>query len=355
MLSEQERNELRQLGRERMDGFSSRHNLTIPNSLNDNRPHFNYLAELKKEADTIIISNCDYFANRTKSIHDFLYKTDQWGPHKTNIYFNKSFELNALIKKYEKDFNFTLEINNESMIQELNNSHKIKSIKLNKKQDNNQPINLNSILNKFTALKELSVFNRELTTPIAINELSSLEKISFNNTNIDYLPESIGGLSNLIELNLENNRLVSLPDEISNLKNLKKLNLANNKIRRLPESIGELTNLTTLNLKNNLLEYLPESIGNLKTYLINLDDNILYNIPKGVIILLNRYNDIKEALSKISIKNNPVIKKGYEAEILTTIDLMVNNNEISLSSHLKEFYEELSNKYHPTLHEKIIL
>ena len=63
------------------------------------------------------------------------------------------------------------------------------------------------------------------------------------------------------------NKLISLPDCIGQLTNLTTLICSNNQLTPLPDCIGQLINLTSLDLRFNHLTSLSDSIGQL----INLE------------------------------------------------------------------------------------
>ena len=116
--------------------------------------------------------------------------------------------------------------------------------------------------------------------PPEIFQLTSLERLEFDNNQLSTLPPEIGQLRNLKELNLTNNQLCSLPQEIGRLTKLTRLYLANNQISMLPPGIGQLTALTQLYLTNNLVNTLPMEIGRLTELReLSLSHNRLSKLP----------------------------------------------------------------------------
>ncbi|MBF0363094.1 MAG: leucine-rich repeat domain-containing protein [Oligoflexia bacterium] len=88
---------------------------------------------------------------------------------------------------------------------------------------------------KLTQLKELDLYNNQLTT----------------------LPPAIGTLTRLKELYLSSNKLTTLPPEFGTLTQLNKLYLSSNQLTTLPPEFGALTQLNTLYLSGNQLTTLP--------------------------------------------------------------------------------------------------
>ena len=92
------------------------------------------------------------------------------------------------------------------------------------------------------------------------------------------LPDSFGNLSNLQTLYLNRTQITTLPDSFGNLSNLQMLDLNFTHITSLPDSFGNLSNLKTLSLRRTPITTLPESFGNLSNLQwLWLDDTPLYN------------------------------------------------------------------------------
>ena len=127
--------------------------------------------------------------------------------------------------------------------------------------------------------------NRDDSFPDTFWQLTGLERLHLYGNNLTSIPSGIGQLSSLTYLVLNNNNLVSLPDEIYQLTNLTQLNLNNNKLESISEEIGKLTNLTDLYLQYNNLMKLPKSIGNLvnlKEAELDISDNPLKSLPDSI-------------------------------------------------------------------------
>ena len=87
------------------------------------------------------------------------------------------------------------------------------------------------------------------------------------------IPEVIGNLKKLETLALQNNQLTSLPRSISQLTHLRDLNLSNNRIAAFPVQLSALRNLDSLNLSHNKLTKLPDELRGLQTVELNLNNN----------------------------------------------------------------------------------
>ena len=316
---------------------------------------YKYIVQIEKQDDSICIrSNKSYLTVKFFSILDFLYKPYQWVNPPLHVYFNEAFQLNQLINRYEQN-DINLEVNDYALIKSIKPSKQIKSIKINH-QGADETEELSESIKELKGLKNLSITNKKLIIPNWINELSELESITLTNNNISYLPESICSLTKLRELKIENNQLTTLPEEINKLENLESLSLMNNKLVSVPNSIGGLINLKKINLENNILENLPDSTGDLKAIIINVNNNILCHFPKGLLkFAINSINNNKIPLELVYTNNNPFNKKGYNEELLKTLDVIINNGEVTLNKTISDFYEELRKKVHPKVNDKIII
>ena len=117
-----------------------------------------------------------------------------------------------------------------------------------------------------TGLKHLNVSgsydqkSRLVSIPESIGNLTSLQTLNLNWTNVCELPESIGNLSDLQILDLRLTQIKVLPESIGRLSGLQRLDLSWTKLRELPEKIGYLPNLKCLVLEGLSLSELPESL-----------------------------------------------------------------------------------------------
>jgi len=280
---------------------------------------YKYIVQIEKQDDSICIrSNKSYLTVKFFSILDFLYKPYQWVNPPLHVYFNEAFQLNQLINRYEQN-DINLEVNDYALIKSIKPSKQIKSIKINH-QGADETEELSESIKELKGLKNLSITNKKLIIPNWINELSELESITLTNNNISYLPESICSLTKLRELKIENNQLTTLPEEINKLENL------------------------------------PDSTGDLKAIIINVNNNILCHFPKGLLkFAINSINNNKIPLELVYTNNNPFNKKGYNEELLKTLDVIINNGEVTLNKTISDFYEELRKKVHPKVNDKIII
>lgn len=113
-------------------------------------------------------------------------------------------------------------------------------------------------------LERLSIDLNLLTLPAEIEQLTNLNVLKIENTQITFLPAAVGNLTSLEVLILRGNRLETLPSQIGSLINLTRLELEDNNLSELPAEIGNLTNLEVLDLRNNNLSNLPTEIVNLQ-------------------------------------------------------------------------------------------
>jgi len=151
-------------------------------------------------------------------------------------------------------------------------------------------------------LEILELSNCKLTSlPKSFGNLKNLKKLELSKNNLSSVPNNFGDLQNLQDLNLEKNCLEMLPESFGNLENLKSLEIYGNKLKFLPESFSNLKKLENLELSsflgNNQIENLPESFGNLKSLkVLKLNDNLLKSLPES-------FGNL-ESLEKLELDNN---------------------------------------------------
>jgi Leucine-rich repeat (LRR) protein len=85
--------------------------------------------------------------------------------------------------------------------------------------------------------------------------------------------------------------LLNWPDQLFRDTQLKSLMLEKNHLTAIPDQIGKLIKLKSLNLMGNQIENLPIELGKLSLHDLNLSDNRLSVIPKGL-----RFNEKLETL-----------------------------------------------------------
>ena len=158
--------------------------------------------------------------------------------------------------------------------------------------------------------------------PPEIGELSNLEELHLNNTNINELPPEIGKLTKLKRLELGGTLLETLPPEIGNLTNLEILELQyNERLKSLPPEIGNLSKLKTLALwSSDLLESIPPTIMNLNLKYFSIGrapnwrphtmENFYLSLDDLQQFLLLRRPENEKILEAI-LKNSKGIKSPY--------------------------------------------
>ena len=107
-------------------------------------------------------------------------------------------------------------------------------------------------------------------------------------------------LYSLTKLDLSNKNITEIPSEISYLKKLRHIDLSNNHIKNFTE-LTKLPNLVILNLDKNLISEIPKSINILKNLeILNLDKNMIKDIPMEIGTMYN--------LRILSLVDNPIEK-----------------------------------------------
>lgn len=109
-----------------------------------------------------------------------------------------------------------------------------------------------------------------------ICQLSHLEKLTIDHSNVMELPACIGNCKNLKWLYADGNRIAIIPKEIGQLTQLKVLGLSMNAIKEVPAEIGNLRNLEELYLMGNSISVLPKNIDKCTSmHLLILSDNAI--------------------------------------------------------------------------------
>uniref|UniRef100_A0A0V0GC11 Putative leucine-rich repeat lrr protein n=1 Tax=Triatoma dimidiata TaxID=72491 RepID=A0A0V0GC11_TRIDM len=147
----------------------------------------------------------------------------------------------------------------------------------------------NTALKKHYATAEktgvLNISNRKLMEfPIEVKHLkSSLRSLDISTNKFSKLPPDIGSFLNLKSLVVDYNNLTELPMEIGNLDKLENLSITSNKLRTLPQTLSKLHNLKELNLQQNQLTEFPVMLCDLKHLnMIDLSNNKITEVPDGV-------------------------------------------------------------------------
>ncbi|MBS9783386.1 MAG: hypothetical protein KGV46_02410 [Pasteurella sp.] len=147
------------------------------------------------------------------------------------------------------------------------------------------------------------------------SNLTNLKEISLGSSELRVLNESIGDLKYLEILRLGyeyfENKLAYLPDTIGNLSNLQELTIQSSELQELPETIGDLRALKKLYLKCSKLKKIPNSISklqNLEEVHIEIESNTL---PEGVFYI--------SGVNKLKIVAHNVEKLSNDIEKLTML------------------------------------
>ena len=124
--------------------------------------------------------------------------------------------------------------------------------------------------------------------PDTLGQLKNLWTLKWTCSEQGTLGDWIGQLTNLRYLDLQNNGFTSLPKNLGNLTNLYDLNLANNcPLTKLPDLSG-LTKLDSLDLSFNDSIKVPDSFGSLKNLRsLNLEGTYIMDLPESFYTLTN--------------------------------------------------------------------
>ena len=157
------------------------------------------------------------------------------------------------------------------------------------------PINNILLLNKFTNLQKLYLFDNEFKEIKGLDSLVNLQILYLYNNKIT----EIKGLDNLVNLKVLylGNNLITEIKGLDRLVNLKVLDLYNNQITKI-KGLDTLVNLQYLTLHNNKITELPLSLCNLRNINhISYTSNPIEYIPLPVQRWLDRRNN------KINVNN----------------------------------------------------
>jgi len=121
------------------------------------------------------------------------------------------------------------------------------------------------------------------------NDYDKVINLNFDNNQLTELPNSIGKCSQLEALYCENNQLTELPETLGDHKQLEILYCHKNQLTELPETLGNCRELKYLMCFSNQLIQLPESIGNCSQDLVNLGNDMTFQL-KSTYNALNGYN-----------------------------------------------------------------
>ncbi len=120
-------------------------------------------------------------------------------------------------------------------------------------------------LKKLQNLKSLRIVGSKLTKiPPIIYELSSLESLSLEMSEVKTVSDDIGNLIKLKYLGIGSLRLSFIPESIYRLRNLEHLYISADQIKSLPDGISKLVNLEYLRVHTSNLTSLPKDINKLE-------------------------------------------------------------------------------------------
>jgi len=155
----------------------------------------------------------------------------------------------------------------------------------------NIPISFGKLIN----LKDLSIGSKE-NLPDNFGELRSLEKLNLSG-DFKSLPDSFTKLTNLIHLRIVG-ELEYLPSDINNLTKLQYLIVDYTNLLEIPDSFGQLDNLTYFSSLRTNISVIPESFGNLSNlYELDLSYNSISNFPSTL-------TNLSDTLYKFRVRGN---------------------------------------------------
>eukprot|EP00944_MAST-04C_sp_MAST-4C-sp1_P007657 g7657.t1 len=148
-------------------------------------------------------------------------------------------------------------------------------------------------------------------------------RLDLDNNKFSKISTTIQSARSLSYLYLSNNSFVELPEELFAL-NLKLLNVDGNMLTEIPEEIGDLQTLSSLKLNNNNnISEVPDSIGKLRKLLdIDLRNNAIEKLPENAILKL------ESSLKYIYLRNNPICTNGWLVTVPKTRALVEKSAKI---------------------------
>ena len=155
-------------------------------------------------------------------------------------------------------------------------------------------------ITKLTNLCQLNLVKNKLKKlPMKIGLLCALHRLEVQNNLIDELPITFGALNLIERVDLECNLLTYLPENLDNMLSCKHLNVNNNKLVRLPRCLGRMPSLTALSAFNNNISYIPDELANnTQMRILRLSINNIKFIPLS-------FGNLKK-LKEITLENNRI-------------------------------------------------
>lgn len=179
-------------------------------------------------------------------------------------------------------------------------------------------------------VEELTLIGGRIHALPSASGMSSLQKLTVDNSPLAKLPVDFGTLGNLAHVSLSNTKLRDLPASIGNLFTLKTLSLQDNpKLGSLPASFGQLSGLQELTLKGNRIHELPSMGGASSLQTLTVDDTALAWLPADFGTLRNLAH---LSLSNTQLHELPANTGNLHA--LKTLSLQGNQQLATLPSSL---------------------
>nr|CUV26096.1 Protein PopC [Ralstonia solanacearum]CUV34710.1 Protein PopC [Ralstonia solanacearum]CUV39308.1 Protein PopC [Ralstonia solanacearum]CUV62119.1 Protein PopC [Ralstonia solanacearum] len=179
-------------------------------------------------------------------------------------------------------------------------------------------------------VEELTLIGGRIHALPSASGMSSLQKLTVDNSSLAKLPADFGALGNLAHVSLSNTKLRDLPASIGNLFTLKTLSLQDNpKLGSLPASFGQLSGLQELTLKGNRIHELPSMGGASSLQTLTVDDTALAGLPADFGALRNLAH---LSLSNTQLHELPANTGNLHA--LKTLSLQGNQQLATLPSSL---------------------
>lgn len=119
---------------------------------------------------------------------------------------------------------------------------------------------------RFINLKKLKVNSKGSLRPLLQDKhlMQFVYELNFKEQGLSSTPEALAEFKSTQKIDLSHNALTELPDSISELKELRSLHVQFNQLSGLPESMQALQNLSTLWIAKNQFKALPAWLPELK-------------------------------------------------------------------------------------------
>ncbi|XP_013397949.1 malignant fibrous histiocytoma-amplified sequence 1 homolog [Lingula anatina] len=153
-----------------------------------------------------------------------------------------------------------------------------------------------------TNLEKLYLGNNKLSDiPVDITRMKGLREFWLSHNAFTTFPMALCGLTNLEELYLSNNQLSDIPVDITKMKGLKVFDLSSNAFTTFPIALCGLTNLEQLEMGDNQLSDIPVDITKLtELKSLSLYNNKITHLPPQMRNMGN--------LTELDVANNPLVQ-----------------------------------------------